>query len=265
MTPMRWYHSVAVKSSLAAFVATHIPLLGLIALILFWPGLLSPWGVFVVALVLTLLATTFVVATLWRMFHPLRRAADGLRDFMSSGAMFRGPATGSDEVGRMVEVLVRSLAHIDRSRGALLHSSSLTLEQVAAERGVQADSDIHRWLVLIELDRPATLDGTEDIASMLKVHEAMDTAVSRLLHAGEISLPWGRGRFLAMLNGSNADTVERLDVFCRNIPIDEANGYSATVAVEPEHQDPHSRAASLQRLEHKLFAMRSQGMQATVS
>jgi len=31
--PMPWYHSVAVKSYLVAFVATHIPLLGLIAVI----------------------------------------------------------------------------------------------------------------------------------------------------------------------------------------------------------------------------------------
>jgi len=261
---MRWYDSVAVKSSLVAFVATHIPLLGLIALILFWPGLLSPWGVFVVALILTLVATAFVVTVLWRMFRPLRQAADGLKGFMTSGTLFRGPVSGSDEIGRLVGVLVRSLAHLDRSRGALLHSSSITLGEALSERG-WAGADGRQWLVLVEADRQGILDGRMTLEGMLELHNAVERALDKLLQAGELAVPWGRGRFLCLLGGSNADVVERMDVFCRHIDIDGHDSVTATAAIEPEGVDAQARAASLQRLEHKLFGLRSQGQAAAVA
>jgi len=264
-TPMRWYHSVALKSSLVAFVATHIPLLGLIALILFWPDLLSPWGVFLAALVLTLAATGLVVGVLWRMFRPLRQAADGLKGFMTGGGatLRTGPGT-QDEIGRLVAVLVRALAHLDRSRGALLHSSSVAVGRALAE-GTWAGLDGRQWLVLLEIDRPDALDGTARMDALLKIHQGMDRVMAQLLQAGEIALPWGRGRFLALLNGSNADTIERLHAVCKSIEIDGSPACTATAVVEPEVADAQARAAALQRLEHKLFARRGQGLVGTVA
>lgn len=128
-TKLPWYRSVAVKSCLIAFVATHIPLLGLIGLIVISPAALSPWGVFIAALIFTLLATAFVIGVLWRMFRPLREAADGLQTFMTEGKLFAPSAGSGDEVGRMVQVLVRSLAHLDRGRAPLLQAGATAIAQ----------------------------------------------------------------------------------------------------------------------------------------
>lgn len=262
--PMPWYHSVAVKSYLVAFVATHIPLLGLIAVIVLWPDLLSPWGVFVAALVFTLLATALVVSVLWRMFRPLRAAADGLKGFMTQGSTYKASGASSDEVGRLTGILVQALAHLDRSRGALLHSSSITVGHASAEM-VRTGVDSRNWLVLLEIDQWAALDGRGGVDAMLRLHRALDHAVGKMLQAGEMALPWGRGRFLLVLNGSNADVMERLDVVCRNIATDDGQACTATAAVDTPGLDAQSRAAALQRLEHKLFSLRLQGLQGAVA
>jgi len=262
--PMPWYHSVAVKSYLVAFVATHIPLLGLIAVIVLWPGLLSPWGVFLAALVFTLAATALVVGVLWRMFKPLRAAADGLKGFMTQGSSFKATPATADEIGRLTGILVQALAHLDRSRGALLHSSSITVGHASAEV-LHASLDNRQWLVLLEIDQWAALDGRGGLDAMLHWHRALDRAVDKLLQAGELALPWGRGRFLLMLAGSNADVVERLDTVCRGVAADDGQVSTATAAVDVPGPDAQSRAAALQRLEHKLFALRLQGSQAAVA
>jgi hypothetical protein len=89
-TPVRWHRSVAVKSFGIAFVATHIPLLALVAAVTLAPGVLPPLGVLAIALVATLAATVLVITVLWRLFRPLRQAADGLHAYMTRGTPWRG-------------------------------------------------------------------------------------------------------------------------------------------------------------------------------
>lgn len=262
--PMPWYHSVAIKSYLIAFVATHIPLLGLIAIIVLRPELLSPWGVFLAALVFTLAATAVVVGVLWRMFRPLRAAADGLKGFMTEGSTYKASAGSSDEVGRLTGILVQALAHLDRSRGALLHSSSITVGHASAEV-LHTGAGNRQWLALLEIDQWAALDGWGGLENMLRLHRGLDRSVDGLLQAGELALPWGRGRFLLMLTGSNADVMERLDALCRRITMEDGETCTATAAVDTPGPDAQSRAAALQRLEHKLFSLRLQGSQAVAA
>ncbi|WNO05030.1 hypothetical protein [Rhodoferax mekongensis] len=129
---MSWFQSVAVRSFLIAFVATHIPLLCLIALVTLKPAWLTPVGVLAATLVATLLATTLVLLVLWRMFRPLRDAADGLQALMTKGIPLRLRAGGEDEIARLVRVLTQALAHMDRSRLPLLQSGANQLETRAA-------------------------------------------------------------------------------------------------------------------------------------
>jgi hypothetical protein len=110
--PLPWYRSVAVKSCLVAFVATHIPLLALIVMIVLFPQALSPWGVFGVALVFTLLAT--LLATLL-----------------------------------VITVLVRSLAHLERARTPLLNAGAQAVlqqqAQTAPARGWMVLPEVDQW------------------------------------------------------------------------------------------------------------------------
>ena len=55
-----------------------------------------------------------LASVLWRLFRPLRLAADGLLGFMLRGESVHVHAAAQDEVGRLVRVLVKSLAHLER-------------------------------------------------------------------------------------------------------------------------------------------------------
>lgn len=256
-----WYRSVAVKSCLIAFVATHIPLLALIGLIVLFPQALSPWGVFSVALVFTLLATVLVVTVLWRMFRPLRDAADGLQRFMAEGRLFMPTPAGGDEVGRMVQVLVRSLAHLERARAPLLNAGANAVLQKQSAAG-QAGG----WMVLVEVDQWEELDRHAKVDEMLEVQRAMARALAEAVGPEEIVLPWGRGRFLAVLQGTGSTVMERIERLCMGLPVTRAERlYTATAAVEPKESGIRSWSAGLQRLEHKLFALRTRGLQAQVA
>jgi hypothetical protein len=256
-----WYRSVAVKSCLIAFVATHIPLLALIALIVLFPEQLSPWGVFVVALVFTLLATALVISVMWQMFRPLRDAADGLQRFMTEGRLFAPSAAGGDEVGRMVQVLVRSLAHLERGRTGLLDVGSLALVQASG----QALSP-RGWMVLLEVDQWQALDREGELEELVAVQQGMIEALQRTLKPDEMLLPWGRGRVLAILTGAGTQVLERLEDLCMQLPVPRTQRlYTATAAVEPKESGTRSWAAGLQRLERKLFALRLNGANAQVA
>jgi hypothetical protein len=258
--PLPWYRSVAVKSCLIAFVATHIPLLALIVMIVLFPQALSPWGVFGVALVFTLLATLLVITVLWRMFRPLRDAADGLQRFMTEGRMFAPAAGSGDEVGRMVQVLVRSLAHLERARTPLLNAGAQAVLQQQAQTG-----QARGWMVLLEVDQWEELDRHAEVEEMLEVQRAMARALVEAVGADEIILPWGRGRFLAVLKGSGTSVFERIERLCLGLPVARAERlYTATAAVEPKESGTRSWAAGLQRLEQKMFALRTSGRQAQV-
>jgi len=52
-----------------------------------------------------------------------------LRDYMLHGQPLRMDNASGDEVGRLVQVLVLALAHLDRSRAPLLHAGALALER----------------------------------------------------------------------------------------------------------------------------------------
>jgi hypothetical protein len=262
-SPVRWYHSVAVKSCAIAFVATHIPLLGLIAFLVARPDALSPLNVFLLALAFTLLATAFVVGVLWNMFQPLRQAADGLNDYMTRGQVMRLSAAGEDEVARLVQVLVRALAHLDRGRTALLQGTAATVNDLAREAGVQ-EANNRRWYALIEVDQWELLDRESSVEHMLQVHEALGEALDQLLWPGEMVLPWGRGRFLAILGGAGADVIDRLRPVCKRIPMEHGE-YTATAAIDAHSLSTRASPAALQRLDHKLFYLRTEGRQAVVA
>jgi membrane protein implicated in regulation of membrane protease activity len=125
---MRWYQSIAVKSFMVAFVATHVPLLSLIALVVMAPEWLTPLGVLAAAMGATLLAAVLVALMLRRFFAPLRLAADSLKEYTRRGLVPRLQSGWQDEIGRLFNVMVHALAHLDRSRASLLRAAGVALD-----------------------------------------------------------------------------------------------------------------------------------------
>ncbi len=263
MRVLHWRQSFAVKSFAIAFVATHIPLIGLIALLVLRPGQLAPAGVLAAALVATIVAAVLVIVMLWRLLRPLRQAADGLRDFMLRGQPLRLDAASGDEVGRLVRVLVQALAHLDRARAPLLHAGALALERKASHMPTPEGAQI---MALLEVDQWKTLDENARLDQMQDVQSAMNRALTALLRHNEQMLPWGRGRFLLVLDGAGADAVERLQPLCEGAGLQAPTGpLTCSAAMEPRALHAAAWPATLQRLEHKLFALRLEGRTAHVA
>lgn len=256
---MRWTQSIAVKSFAVAFVATHIPLLCLIAVVTLQPQWLTPLGVLLATLVATLLATGLVIFVLWRMFSPLRTAADGLESYMAQGTALRVGSDAQDEVGRLVRVLTRALAHWDRGRAPLLHSSGQDLQRRSALAHDMGGERLET-LVLVELDQWAALDADGDLGRMEQVHGALLELLAAATHNGELLLPWGRGRFLLAVATRPADTLERAQGWCQPFtPEGESRAFHCSAVLETRSGTALGWASALQRLEQKLYTLRQQG------
>ena len=249
---LRWHHSIAVRSFAIAFVATHVPLLALIALAVLQPGWLSPLGVLAAALGSTLVASVLVVSVLWRLFHPLRAAADGLHDFMTRGQPLRLQAGVQDEVGRLVKVLVLALAHLDRSRTPLLVAGALSLERTAVPPAGAACAQ--QMVALLEVNQWQALEEHGQLERLQEVQSAMNRTLAAALLRGEIMLPWGRGRFLLVLHPGGASG--RLEALCAGFRVSSSPElYSCSGALEPHNRHPGAWLGILQRLEGQLFAL----------
>ena len=263
MRTLRWRQSFAVKSFAIAFVATHIPLIALIAFVVLRPGQLAPAGVLAAALLATVMAAVMVIALLWRLLRPLRQAADGLRDYMLHGQPLRMDNASGDEVGRLVHVLVLALAHLDRSRAPLLHAGALALER---KTSAAPAADGAQVMALLEVDQWKELDESARLERMQEVQAAMSRALGSLLGRNEFMLPWGRGRFLLVLDCPGADAADRLQYLCAGFGLGSSPGrLTCSAALEPRAAHSAAWPATLQRLEHKLFALRLDGRTAHVA
>jgi hypothetical protein len=263
-TEMKWYRSVAVKTFGIAFVATHVPLLVLIAVLTLRPQWLTPWGVFLVTLVATLLATALVLWVLWRLFRPLRLAADGLLGFMLRGETVHVSAAAQDEVGRLVRVLVRSLAHLGRSRAPLLHAGALLLNR-RLHQPESADLATHQVLALVEVDQWQAIEDEADAQHILDVQAAFGRRVKEAFADSGLVLTWGRGRCLVLAPPPAADMHERLAML--RDPFHSATRparYTCSAVVETRSSGPMGWSSALQRLEHRLFALRL-GLEASAA
>lgn len=256
---MKWYQSVAVKSFIVAFIATHIPLLALVAVVTLRPQWLTPGGVLGAALIATLLATVVVIGTLWRMFRPLRLAADGLAGFMTHGRQVRLSIGSQDEIGRLVQLLVHSLAHLNRSRAPLLHSGGGSIDRRARLAQGQTGSPLP-VVALLEVDQWRVLDDSGDLQRMQDVQAALHRRLQDALVEGELMLPWGRGRYLVVMKAPAASVRERLEVACQRFFV--ASGptpFTCSAMLEVRSEGAAGWASALQRLDQRLFALRLEG------
>lgn len=261
---MKWYRSVAVKSFIIAFIATHIPLLVLVAVVTLRPQWLTPWGVLLAALIATLLATVVVIGTLWRLFQPLRLAADGLMGFMTHGRQIRLSIGSQDEIGRMVQLLVQSLAHLERGRAPLLQSGGGSLDRRTRLSESQAGGPLP-MMALLELDQWRALDESADLQRMHEVQMALHRRLQDVMIDGELVLPWGRGRFLVVMKGTLLSARDRMETVCQRFFAPSGpTPYTCSAALDARSMGAAGWASALQRLDQRLFALRLQGGVAVV-
>lgn len=253
---MKWYQSVAVKSFVIAFISTHVPLLVLIGVITLHPQWLTPWGVFGATLAATLLATALVLISLWRLFRPLRAAADGLLAFMARGESVRLSAGAQDEVGRLVRLLVQALAHLGRARAPLLQSGASML--VSTQSGATGGARDRPVLVLAEIDDWATIEGAGEPFLMQELQATLMRRTGEAVAPEGLVLAWGRGRCLVMLPAPASDALDRLAALSQPLHVSSRpTPYRVSAVMELRSPGPAGWAAALNRLEQRLFALRA--------
>ena len=262
---MPWFQSVAVRSFLIAFVATHIPLLCLIALVTLKPDWLTPLGVLVATLVATLFATALVLVVMWRMFRPLREAADGLHALMARGIPLRLRVRGEDEIARLIRVLTQSLAHLDRSRLPLLQSGAKQLENRAATLRHRGGERLQK-LVLFEIDGWAELCAESDLEYLEELQMALAEHLHEALQPTELLMPWGQGRVLLALAPAHGDTYARVSAMCQPFVMQgDVRRFHCSAVIESRSGTSVGSASALQRLEQKLYALRQQSLPMQVA
>lgn len=259
---VRWYRSVAVKSVAIAFVCTHVPLLALIALVVVAPGELQPLTVLGLALLSTLLATALVIYALWRLFRPLRQAADGLLKFMTEGQPLRLTAESHDEVSSLIRVLVLALAHLDRARDMMpnaMPKGPLPLPP-DPEIGTVGMPDM---VALVEIDGWDEVEHAADARLQNEVQDALRRRIDMLALAPRQILPWGRGRYLLFIAGSTRQVKQRLESLSSPLHVaSRPGGYRIIGVVESRSPNESDWSEALRRLDRHLFAMRAEGRTA---
>ena len=258
---VRWPRSVVTQGVIAAFLAAHIPLLVLLAVVTLRPQWLTPWGVLVAALGATLVAAASVVAVLWWLFRPVRLAADGLLGFMTQGRQIRLSIGSQDEIGRLVQQLVAALAHLE-------HGHAPAAPGVVGPHPTRAPQLGTRLPVvaLLEVDQWRTLDEAADVQRMHEVQVAVHRRIRTALNREELVQPWGRGRFLVVMNGPLMSARERLKAMCqRFVPTAGRVSYSCSAVVDARSDSTSAWPATVQRLDQRLFALRLSGGSAVVN
>ncbi|PSR02271.1 MAG: hypothetical protein BRD50_07430 [Bacteroidetes bacterium SW_11_45_7] len=96
--------SYASKFLLVAFLGTHVPLIGIVFLILFGESdKLSPLTVLLMMLVFTIVGAAATLATLHYLLEPVRLVSGSLRHFIQNGKPPELPVHYQDEVGQLIK------------------------------------------------------------------------------------------------------------------------------------------------------------------
>jgi len=107
-------NSYTSKFLFIAFLGIHIPLLGLIGLIILHSQNIPPLYVFVTALIFTLLATAITLYILNSLLYPLKQSKKTLEDFLSNRTLPALPLNYTDEAGILMQNIYLALTELER-------------------------------------------------------------------------------------------------------------------------------------------------------
>jgi signal transduction histidine kinase len=101
------------KFLLVAFIGTHIPLIGLIALMAFSPATVTAWSAIVCALMLTLVATFLTLTALNNLLAPVNSASKALTNYYHHREIPQLPLHYSDEAGQLMRSITETLVELN--------------------------------------------------------------------------------------------------------------------------------------------------------
>jgi signal transduction histidine kinase len=97
-----------------AFLGIHLPLIGLVGVLLFKGSHLSPWEAVGIVLVFTLVATALTLLILHRLLVPLRVAQLALKRYIFRREVPNLPRGYSDEAGILLSDLQQAIEQLEK-------------------------------------------------------------------------------------------------------------------------------------------------------
>jgi diguanylate cyclase (GGDEF)-like protein len=239
--------SYTVKVLLLAFATIHIPLLAMVAYILFVADLTSGavWPILAVSLAATLIGAGLATAGLWVLLTPIISASQTLIAYRRDGIRPALPTDIDDEGGHLLAHIQHTLVDLD---GALAHATdaasrdSLTglLNRREGERRLRDELAMARLsgttLVVLILDA----DGLKDVNDRWG-HAAGDACIKQLaaIIAREVGedgcvARWGGDEFVVLCPGGVAAAqalLERIKATLASTPIALPSGARTTITI----------------------------------
>ena len=115
----------------------------------------------------------------------------------------------------------------------------------------------HQVLALVEVDQWQSIEDEADATHIQDVQAAFGRRVTEAFSGKAVVLNWGRGRCLVLAQPPAADMHDRLAAL--KAPFHAATRptrYTCSAVVETRSVGPMGWSSALQRLEHRLFALR---------
>jgi signal transduction histidine kinase len=157
------------KFMLPTFVGIHIPLFGIIGLIIFTEGsVINKMPVFLLTLGLTLLATAVTLYTLNALVLPLKKAQRSLADYLDKQTVTNLPIEYNDEVG----LLMRDINTVTGSLHANLNEKGQVVKALSHDLRAPATN-------ILALTR--LLKEEKDADEMIRYAQSIEESVNKQL------------------------------------------------------------------------------------
>ncbi len=266
----------AQKLLLVAFVATHVPLLALVAQSVLAPGQLSRGAVLLVVLVATLLGTAGLLRTLHLLLRPVRDATAALEGYLQERRLPALPDDRRDDAGRLLRyvretcstleherVLLERLAGEDELTG-LANRRAGTVELAGRVARAQAEGSAVS-VALVDLDHFKRVNDEHGHAAGDAALELVAHVLGTHLREEDFAARWGGEELLVVLDGSERQAVGALERVRRalareRVPVGSGSSVRVTASVGVAEALPgESVEACLRRADAALYAAKGAG------
>lgn len=117
-------NSYSRKFLLVAFIGIHLPIIALVAALLFLDLTDSKWFVVLVVLIMTLLSSILTLSILNQLTSPIKHAAKGVIDYRDTRVIPRWPRQGNDELSHLLNNLESMLHELEVHR---IHQEDMSM------------------------------------------------------------------------------------------------------------------------------------------
>lgn len=184
-------NSYVLKFMFLAFLGIHVPLLGVIAFIVFFEDMLSPMTVFWVVLALTLIATAITLMVIKKLIDPITKTSKALELYRNNRVIPNLPIDYTDEAGVLMHNISFTIKNIEnllneKQDTAYLLSHDLknfaeapaTLAKLIEEENVSGKVKEYTKLIISSSERQT--DFLTTFISILKEEDELSKAVIKV-------------------------------------------------------------------------------------